>query len=70
MLKVNWKLVGPASKESLAWCHACGIIVYLGFPNTTAVSQEIDQSYYGGFKTGFYVSLALLVESSLEPASC
>jgi hypothetical protein len=35
---------GRSDKEFLAWCHAQGIIVYLGVPNTTAALQEMDQS--------------------------
>ena len=67
MLKVN-SGPGRSNKEFLAWCCARGIIVYPGVPNTTAVLQEMDQSY-GGFKTGFYVSLASLVEHRLKSAS-
>jgi hypothetical protein len=67
MLKVD---SGPrrSDKEFLAWCRACGIIVYPGAPNTTAVSQEMDQSH-GAFKIGYYVSLAALVEHRLKTAS-
>jgi hypothetical protein len=54
--------------DFLAWCRARGIIVCPGVPNTAAVSQELDQAY-GGFKTGFYVSLASLVEHRLKTAS-
>jgi hypothetical protein len=67
MLKVD-SGPGRSDKEFLAWCRARGIIIYPGVPNTTAVSQEMDQSY-GGFKTGFYVSLASLVEHRLKTAS-
>jgi hypothetical protein len=67
MLKVD-SGPGRSNKELLAWCRARGIIVYPGVPNTTAVSQEMDQSS-GGFKTGFYASLASLVESRLKTTS-
>jgi hypothetical protein len=67
MLKVD-SGPGRSNKEFLAWCHARGIIVYPGAPNTTAVLQETDQSY-GGFRSSFYVSLALLVESCLKTAT-
>jgi hypothetical protein len=43
MLKVD-SGPGRSDKEFLAWCHAQGIIVYLGVPNTTAALQEMDQS--------------------------
>jgi hypothetical protein len=33
---------GRSNKEFLAWCRARGIIVYPGFPSTTAVLQEMD----------------------------
>ena len=63
-LKVN---SGPdrSNKKFLAWCRACGIIVYPGVPNTTAFSQEMDQSY-GGLKTDFYASRDLPVEHHLN----
>jgi hypothetical protein len=67
MLKVD-SGPGRSNKEFLAWCRARGIIVYPGVPNTTAVLQEMHQSY-GGFKTGYYVSLAALVEHRLKTAS-
>jgi hypothetical protein len=60
MLKVN-SGPGRSDKEFLAWCRARGIIVYLGVPNTTAIEQDMDQSYY--------VSLAALVEHRLKTAS-
>jgi hypothetical protein len=44
MLKVD-SGPGRSNKEFLAWCHAQGIIVYLGVLNTMAVSQEMHQSY-------------------------
>ena len=36
--------------------------------NTTAVLQEMDQSY-GGFNTGFYASLDLIVKHRLKTAT-
>ena len=67
MLKVD-SVPSRSDKEFLAWYHTRGIIVYPGVPNTTVVLQEMDQSY-GGFKTGFYVSLASLVQHRLKTAS-
>ena len=67
MFKVKSGPGGP-NKEFLAWCHAHGIIIYLGVPKTNAVLQEMDQSY-GGFKTGFYGSIFLLVKDHLKTAN-
>jgi hypothetical protein len=67
MLKVD-SGPGRSDKEFLAWCRTGGIIVCPGVPNTAAVSQEMDQSC-GGFKSGYYVSLAALVEHRLKTAS-
>ena len=41
-----------------------GFIVYPGVPNTTAVTQETDQSY-GPFKTQFQKNLKILSDSRL-----
>ena len=64
MLKVD---SGPSrsNKEFLDCCRSRGIIFYPGAPNTTSVSKDMDQSYRA-FKTGFYASLASLVEYRLK----
>ena len=67
MLKVD---SGPdrSDKKFLAWCRALGITFYTCVPNTTIVLQEMDKSY-GGFKIGFYASLALLAEYRLKTSN-
>ena len=57
-----------SNSELLDLCRAYEIIVYLGVPNTTAVLQEMDKSY-GGFKTGFYVSISSIVEHRLKTSN-
>jgi hypothetical protein len=46
--------MGPGRKDPvlLAWCIQQGIVIYPSVPNTTHVTQEIDQ-VYGGFKTDY-----------------
>ena len=67
MLKVD---SGPdrSDKKFLAWCRALGITFYPCVPNTTIVLQEMDKSY-GGFKTGFYVSISSIVEHRLKTSN-
>ena len=67
MLKVD---LGPGryNNKFLDWCRARWIIFYFGVLNTTAVLQEMDQSY-GGFNTGFYASLDSIAEHHLKMAN-
>jgi hypothetical protein len=57
---------GPGRMELglLVEARTLGIIVYPGVPNTTAVTQETDQSY-GPFKTQFQKNLKILSDSRL-----
>ncbi len=57
---------GPGRMEIgfLAEARTLGFIIYPGVPNTTAVTQETDQSY-GPFKTQFQKNLKILSDSRL-----
>ncbi len=57
---------GPGRMELgfLAEARTLGFIIYPGVPNTTAVTQETDQSY-GPFKTQFQKNLKILSDSRL-----
>ncbi|KAL7481398.1 LOW QUALITY PROTEIN: hypothetical protein ACHAW6_007078 [Cyclotella cf. meneghiniana] len=57
---------GPGRMEIgfLAEARTLGFIIYPGVPNTTAVTQETDQSY-GPFKTLFQKNLKILSDSRL-----
>ncbi len=63
IMKVN---SGPGRMEIgfLAEARTLGFIIYPGVPNTTAVTQETDQSY-GPFKTQFQKNLKILSDSRL-----
>jgi diketogulonate reductase-like aldo/keto reductase len=54
--------MGPGRKDPglLAWCIQQGVVIYPSVPNTTRVTQEMDQ-VYGGFKTDYRKSLQQLV---------
>ena len=57
---------GPGRMELgfLAEARTLGFIIYPGVPNTTAVTQETDQSY-GTFKTQFVKNLKILSDARL-----
>jgi len=50
--------MGPGQKDPalLAWCIQQGVVIYPSVPNTTHVTQEMDQ-VYGSFKTDYRKSL-------------
>jgi hypothetical protein len=68
MLKVD-SGPGRSDKEFLAWCRARGIIVYPGVSNTTAVSQEMDQSY-GGLRKRLLRESCCACGAPLEDCQC
>jgi hypothetical protein len=59
--------MGPGRKDPvmLAWCIQQGVDIYPSVPNTTHVTQEMDQ-VYGGFNTDYRRSLADLVAQKMD----
>jgi hypothetical protein len=49
----------------LAWCMQQGVVIYPSVPNTTHVTQEMDQ-VYGGFKTDYRKSLQELLRQKMD----
>jgi hypothetical protein len=53
------------NKELLAYLRFHGYLLYPGIPNTTAVTQETDQSY-GPFQSKLRTNLATLIDERLH----
>jgi hypothetical protein len=59
--------MGPGRKDPvlLAWCIQQGVGIYPSAPNTTHVTEEMDQ-VYGGFKTDYQKSVQELVAQKMS----
>jgi hypothetical protein len=58
---------GRHNKELILKCAERGVVLFPGVPNTTAVTQEMDQAF-GPFKCQYRKSLALLTAHRLQSA--
>ena len=56
---------GRINTHLLAFLRFHGFILYPGVPNTTAVTQEMDQSY-GPFQTAIQTNLQLIINERLR----
>ena len=55
---------GRLNPDLLAYLHYHGFLLYPGVPNTTAVSQETDQSF-GPFQSAVRTNLQLLIDERI-----
>ena len=51
--------------DLLVYMHFHGFLLYAGVPNTTAVTQELDQSY-GPFQSKLRMNLQVLIDERLH----
>jgi hypothetical protein len=56
---------GRLNPDTLAFLRFHGFILYPGVPNTTAVTQETDQSY-GPFQTAIRINLQVIIDKRLR----
>ena len=68
MLKVD-SGIGRSDKEFLAWWHIRGIIILPAVPNTSAVSQVMDQSY-GGLQNRLLCESCFACGAPLKKRQC
>ena len=57
---------GSLNPNLLAFLRFHGFILYPGVPNTTAVTQETDQSY-GPFQSAVRTNLQLIIDERIVP---